>query len=250
MNPITITPIPAFNDNYIWALHQQHHAVVVDPGDASPVLLFLRKNSLNLDALLITHHHADHIGGVAELLTHYPDCAVYGPKSIALVTHPVTEPQQIDTALGHFSVIDIPGHTEDHIGFIWQDAQPPLHVFCGDTLFSAGCGRVFTGTYAQMFDSLNKLSALPNDTLLYPAHEYTRSNLHFAEKVDPGNPDVAAALAYCDQHPISLPTSLAKERLINPFLRTDSKHIATTMGIKEADAFALFKSLRKFKNMG
>ncbi len=249
MSPIQITPIPAFNDNYLWTLHQGNQAVVVDPGDAAPVLTFLNTQGLDLNAILLTHHHADHIGGVAELRRHYPNCPVYGPQSIDLVTHPCLEADQIDTVLGSFSVIDLPGHTADHIGFIWQNDAVP-HVFCGDTLFSAGCGRVFTGTYAQLFASLNKLKALPNNTLFYPAHEYTRSNLYFTEKVDPGNPDVAAALAYCDEHPISLPTSLAKERLINPFLRTDNAHIAATIGLTQADEFERFKSLREFKNQG
>lgn len=250
MNPTKITPVPAFNDNYIWTLQHRDQAVVVDPGDAAPVLAFLNSHGLTLNALLITHHHADHIGGVAELLQHYPHCPVYGPKSIALVTDPVTEPAMIETALGAFSVIDIPGHTADHIGFVWQDATAPAHVFCGDTLFSAGCGRIFTGTYAQMFDSLNKLKALPDDTLFYPAHEYTRSNLHFADRVDPGNPDVSAALAYCDAHPVSLPTSLAKERLINPFLRTHNRHIAAQIKLDHTSEFAIFQSLRELKNKG
>ncbi len=250
MNPTHIVPIPAFNDNYIWTLSQQNQAVVVDPGEAAPVLAYLRNQGLTLNALLITHHHADHIGGVAELLSHYPNCPVYGPASITLVTHPISEPNQVATIVGSFDVLDIPGHTADHLGFIWADSTDRRHVFCGDTLFSAGCGRVFTGTYAQMYASLNKLKALPDDTLFYPAHEYTRSNLHFAQRVDPDNPDVAAALAYCDQHPVSLPTTLAKERLINPFLRTHSAHIATTIGQAGATEFAIFQSLRELKNQG
>ncbi|MBP6115853.1 MAG: hydroxyacylglutathione hydrolase [Neisseriaceae bacterium] len=249
MNP-TIVPIPAFNDNYIWTLHQQDQAVVVDPGEAAPVLAFLQQQDLTLNALLLTHHHADHVGGVAELRQHFPDCPVYGPASIDLVTHTVTEPERIHTALGDFSVINIPGHTADHLGFIWSAATGPQHVFCGDTLFSAGCGRVFTGTYAQMFASLNKLNALPEDTLFYPAHEYTRSNLHFADRVDPGNDHIVAALAYCDHHPVSLPTSLAKERLINPFLRTDSALIAATIGQVKGSEFDIFQTLRELKNQG
>lgn len=252
MNPTIITPIPAFNDNYIWTLHQTNQAVVVDPGDAAPVLAFLTQKNLTLNALLLTHHHADHVGGVATLLEHYPDCPVYGPASIDLVTHPVTEPNVIHTSMGDLYVLDIPGHTADHLGFIWSETSDTKiqHVFCGDTLFSAGCGRVFTGTYEQMFTSLKKLNDLPDNTLFYPAHEYTRSNLHFANQVDPNNADVTDALVYCDQHPISLPTSLAKERLINPFLRTNQPHIAKTIGLFGANELAIFQSLRELKNQG
>ena len=183
---LTITPIPALEDNYIWLLQRERHAVVVDPGEAAPVLDFLQANGLQLDAILCTHRHHDHVDGIDELRRVY-NVPVYGrshPKN-PHITHDLREGDRLrlDTLDVEFEIIEVPGHLDDHIAFIGH-----LAIFCGDIMFGAGCGKNFEGTLAQLHHSLERLAALPDDTLVYCAHEYTAYNLPFALACEPNNP--------------------------------------------------------------
>ncbi|WP_230370527.1 hydroxyacylglutathione hydrolase [Paludibacterium denitrificans] len=173
----TVTPVRALADNYIWVLQQNRRAIIVDPGQAAPAQAFLEANQLTLEAILLTHHHADHTGGISELSQRWPEAKVYGPADIALVQEAVMDGSHIDTTLGSIAVLAVPGHTLDHLAYRLDG-----HLFCGDTLFGAGCGKLFEGTAAQMYQSLNTLAQLPDNTLIYPAHEYTLSNLAFARR--------------------------------------------------------------------
>jgi len=221
---LTIRPIPAFKDNYIWLLSgpEKPYAVLVDPGDAQPVLEALERLSLIPGAILVTHHHWDHTNGIRTLLKHYP-MAVYGPASEAIpgLTHPLKQGDRVSfPEIGaDFQVLDVPGHTRGAIAFYGNGA-----LFCGDTLFTAGCGRLFEGTAAQMHASLTKFAALPDQTQVYCGHEYTVENLHFAQVVEPANPDIQARLNEATgRRAVALPTvpaSLAVEKCTNPFLRT------------------------------
>ena len=218
-------PLPAFTDNYIWMLHNARQAIVVDPGDATPVLQTLQAQGLQLQAILVTHHHADHVGGV-DALRAATGAQVYGPARERM-PEPLVRLAQGDTvkALGlQFQVIDVPGHTAGHIAYYCPDMDGAPLLFCGDTLFSGGCGRLFEGTAAQMQASLDALAALPANTLVCCAHEYTISNLRFAQAVEPNNPELAQYLEYCQQlrkngQP-TLPSTLQTELAINPFMRT------------------------------
>ena len=219
----TVRPIRAFNDNYIWVLEGDgDQAVVVDPGDASPVAAELSSRGLTLSAILITHHHFDHTGGVAELAAAW-GCPVYGPEnpSIKAITRRVVAGDQVEVLGYCFEVLAVPGHTLDHIAY-FQAGDEPL-LFCGDTLFAGGCGRVFEGTYPMMFESLQRLAVLPENTRVYCAHEYTRANLAFAREVEPDNPAVSDRIAQVDalrrdEQP-TVPSLLATELATNPFLR-------------------------------
>ena len=221
MNPVTITPIRAFKDNYIWCLRRNGSAVVVDPGDATPVLAHLEAEGLQLEAILNTHHHSDHVGGNSALLAKY-NVPVYGPlrESIPGVVHKLREGDAFEVpGIGiRLNVLEVPGHTAGHIAYHGAGL-----LFCGDTLFSCGCGRLFEGTAEQMHASLSKLAALPDETLVYCAHEYTLSNLRFAHAADPANPAVGArearARAALERNRPSLPSTLGEERAANPFLR-------------------------------
>ncbi len=183
---ISVIPIKAFNDNYIWCLRNQTHCAVVDPGDAAPVLTYCQDNQLTLSAIIITHHHWDHTGGIDALLATFPDIPVFGPqnKDIKQITIRLSQSDDLELEqLGvKFSVLEVPGHTLDHIAYYGD-----IGLFCGDTLFSAGCGRLFEGSPQQMFQSLAKLTALPADTVVYCTHEYTMANIAFAEAVEPNN---------------------------------------------------------------
>ncbi len=228
---ISISPIPAFHDNYIWMIKNQQDksAFVVDPGDASPVLKTLSKQGLSLAGILVTHHHHDHIGGISELLS---TCSVpvYGPHnpSIKQIDHPLSEGDSITVFGLEFTIIEVPGHTLDHIAYFSRSQDNPV-LFCGDTLFVSGCGRVFEGTYEQMYRSLEKLSKLPGATQVYCTHEYTLANLKFAKAVDGSNPDLKDFDAYCqrlrDKNIPTVPSSIKIEMKINPFLRCDRKKI-------------------------
>ena len=254
---ISIIPIPAFRDNYIWAVRSGRFAAVVDPGDADPVLEWLAVNPVELSAILATHHHADHVGGVPALRARY-DVPVYGPahESIPRRTHPLGEGDRIvvpGIELG-LSVFDIPGHTSGHIAYYALPPDPL--VFCGDTLFAAGCGRLFEGTPGQMWASLSKLAALDGNTRIYCGHEYTLANLRFAAAVEPGSADIRVRTAHetdkREQGLPTLPSTIGAERVTNPFLRAALPNVmaaaATHAGRPMKDAVDTFATLREWKN--
>lgn len=271
---MNLIPLPAFDDNYFWLLHNGTHALVVDPGDAAVVTAALSRLKLKLDAILVTHHHADHVGGV-QALRESTGAQVYGP-GFEVIPEPLIRVNEGDvcTVLGlNFAVIDVPGHTSGHIAYYcdniaWEagnaasgaisERKPVL--FCGDTLFSGGCGRLFEGTPAQMLASLDKFSALPSNTLVCCAHEYTLSNLKFALAVEPGNTKLVSYFQYCQDlranHLPTLPSSIGIERQINPFLRSREPSVRqsiqahqepTTHNSMKDDAQA-FAILREWKN--
>jgi hydroxyacylglutathione hydrolase len=251
-----IVPLPAFKDNYIWTLRDAKRAAVVDPGDAAPVKAYLAQEKLELVAILATHHHPDHVGGIAELVAAgRGGVEVFGPRGepIPALTHPVSEGDRAEIpALSlSFSVLDIPGHTRAHVAYYGAGS-----LFCGDTLFACGCGRVFEGTPGQMLASLNKLAALPDDTRVYCGHEYTLANIGFALAVDPGN----AALLERERRARSLraagkptlPSTLGEERATNPFLRCTEPVVVESankyLGARVADPVRVFAAIREWKN--
>jgi len=252
--------LPAFSDNYLWLWQQDQRAVVVDPGDAAPVLQALAKDGLKLAAILVTHHHADHVGGVRalHLATGAP---VYGPAREAVPT-PFTPVMQGDALelLGQIvQVLDVPGHTAGHVAYFLPNATPSPALFCGDTLFSGGCGRIFEGTPAQMLASLDSLAALPATTQICCAHEYTLSNLRFALAVEPSNTDLQTYMAHCQQLRAeglpTLPAPLATELQINPFLRARHPDVrqavaqhAGLSALEQTNDVAVFAALREWKN--
>jgi hydroxyacylglutathione hydrolase len=252
--------VPAFKDNYLWLIHDGVHAAVVDPGDGQAILEALESNGLALTAILLTHHHADHIGGVPRLLEH-SQVPVFGPRhdGIAAVTHPLGEGDRV-TVPGlalELSVLDVPGHTSGHIAYFRDTPEDPW-LFCGDTLFGAGCGRLFEGTPAQMADSLAKLAALPDDTLVFCAHEYTLSNLRFAEALEPGNRALQMRIAADSQargtHLPTIPSTIAAEKATNPFLRYREPAIVASLVAAGrlapgADPISAFAALREWKNV-
>ncbi len=253
---MNLVALPAFADNYIWMLHDGVSAVVVDPGDAAPVARALDERGLALAGILVTHHHADHVGGVDELRPRLQG-PVWGPagETIPEPYLPLAEGDAIEVLGLRFAVIDVPGHTAGHIAYAQQGAaQAPL-LFCGDTLFSAGCGRLFEGTPAQMNDSLHKLAALPGDSVVCCTHEYTLSNLRFAAAVEPGNAARAAYQQRCEAlreagRP-TLPSSIALELQINPFLRCTAPEVVATARARGAtadDEVSVFAALREWKN--
>lgn len=254
--------IPTFTDNYVWLIARDGRAVVVDPGEAGPVRESLARRGLALDSILVTHHHPDHVGGIAELLASAPDpmsVPVYGPRAeagkIGTLTRVLDDGDLVTVLDVDLRVIAIPGHTLGHIAF---HAAAQKLLFCGDTLFAGGCGRLFEGTPWQMYDSLSRLAELPAETAVYCAHEYTLSNLAFAKTVEPGNAEIAAHLARmralrADQQP-TLPSHIGIERAVNPFLRAA---VPAVRGAAEAhagspfadgDATAVFAALRRWKD--
>ncbi len=251
-----LIPLPAFNDNYIWMLHDDRQALVVDPGDAQPVLLALAQHGLTLAAILVTHHHGDHTGGV-NALRQQTGAQVYGPA-----TENMPEPLQrlsdgdVVDALGlRFEVLLVPGHTAGHIAYWGQVPGADPVLFCGDTLFSAGCGRLFEGTPAQMLASLTRLAALPESTRVCCAHEYTLGSLRFALAVEPDNGNLQAyqtqALALRQQGLPTLPSSIGLEKAVNPFLRTHVPavaHAVQQIDPKARDPVAVFAALRTWKD--
>jgi hydroxyacylglutathione hydrolase len=257
---LNIEPIKAFQDNYIWMICApgSDDAFVVDPGDARPVMSALAATGRQLAGILITHHHADHIGGVSTLLSHQ-DVPVYGPATtrIPQVNQSVAEGDCV-SVLGHeFRILEVPGHTIEHIA--WFSDDPKLEhpvLFCGDTLFAAGCGRMFEGTAPQMHGSLAKLAALPSDTRVYCAHEYTMSNLRFAGAAMPGNASVqqraASEQAKRDHAQPTVPSTIGAELDTNPFLRcTDSEILAALTAASRLDGrepWQVFGALRRWKD--
>ena len=251
---LDILPIRAFKDNYIWMLRSGENAVVVDPGDAQPVKDYLARNGVLLAAILATHHHPDHVGGIADLLAARA-VPVYGPRTevIPAVTHALGEGDRVGIAeLGvTFSVLDVPGHTRGHIAYYGADS-----LFCGDTLFACGCGRLFEGTPEQMYASLQKLAALPGDTQVYCAHEYTLDNIRFARAVEPDNTALAERekreRGRRDSGLATVPSTLAVELATNPFLRCTQPPVVASAsrhsGSRLSDPIGVFAAIRGWKN--
>jgi hydroxyacylglutathione hydrolase len=251
-----LIPLPAFADNYIWMLHDGQRALVVDPGDAEPVFGALQRLGLQLQAILVTHHHADHVGGV-DKLRNATGAHVFGParERIPEPLEKLTDGAQIKAMGLAFDVIDVPGHTAGHIAYYCAAFEGRPLLFCGDTLFSGGCGRLFEGTPAQMLRSLDRLAALPGDTRVCCTHEYTLSNLKFARAVEPRNADLVHYTAQCEekraQHQPTLPSSIALELRINPFLRTRQPEVvnaARAFDAKAHDDASVLGALREWKN--
>jgi len=251
---IEVVPLRAFKDNYVWTMHNARYAVVVDPGEARPVLDYLAEQKLELAAVLATHHHQDHVGGIAELRRMHP-VPVYGPRGepIPTLTHPVgggdhvaIEPFDVS-----FEVLDIPGHTRAHIAYYGANM-----LFCGDTLFACGCGRAFEGTPQQLYASLEKLMALPDETLVYCGHEYTLANIGFAKAIEPENAallerESGDAQLRRENRP-TLPTTIAREKATNPFVRVTRPAVIESankyLGRRAGDPAAVFAALRQWKN--
>ena len=253
-----VHPVPAFSDNYLWVLHDGTHAVAVDPGDAGPVIDYLAAQSLTLVAILCTHHHADHVGGVEPMLDFLQlrgKIPVYGPANerIPARTHALREGDKVAISKlnAHFSVFDVPGHTSGHIAYHGHDL-----LFCGDTLFACGCGRLFEGTAAQMTASLSKLKTLPPQTKVFCAHEYTMGNIKFAEAVEPGNADLKLRKAYCaaKRHRglPTLPSTIGLELATNPFLRWNAPQVAASAMHHARRTLTtpteIFATIREWKN--
>jgi hydroxyacylglutathione hydrolase len=258
MNTLSLITIPAFDDNYLWLLHNGTSAIVVDPGDASPIQAKLTELNLKLEAILVTHHHADHVGGV-DALRDATGAHVYGP-AFEVLPEPVQRVGTGETVsvLGiDFAVLEVPGHTSGHIAYFHKGSglHPTPLLFCGDTLFSGGCGRLFEGTPAQMLTSLTMLSELPDDTLVCCAHEYTLSNLKFALAVDAANSDLVAYEARCQaQRKANIPTipsRIGVEKKINPFLRSHTAGVVASVqqyNQTAQSAIDIFAALREWKN--
>ncbi len=254
MNLVDIVPVRAFQDNYIWLMRARGNAAVVDPGDAQPVLDYLRAHDLALTAILNTHHHADHVGGNADLLRHCR-VPVYGPYDdrIATVTHRLRERDRftLDAYGLEFEVLEIPGHTRSHIAFCAPDV-----LFCGDTLFACGCGRLFEGTPQQMHASLAKLAALPDTTRVYCGHEYTLANIRFAKAAEPANPELRqweeTAQALRARGEPTLPSTIGREKIANPFLRCGEPGVVAAAsqyaGKPLTDPVSVLGALRAWKN--
>ena len=253
---LNIVPIPAFQDNYIWTLHDGQHAVVVDPGDAAPVRAYLDAHKLKLAAILCTHPHGDHVGGACELAQVY-NVPVYGSQheSIPCINHPVGEGDTITIAeLGiKLDVLGIPGHTDEHVAYLGMGA-----LFCGDTLFGCGCGGLFGGTAEQLHQSLQRLANLPGDTRVYCGHEYTEANIRFALACEPGNTQLKQrqtdVRALCAAGKPTLPSTIDLEKATNPFLRCTEPEVIHNVErqlgseLTAVNETAVFTALREWKN--
>ena len=257
-------PIPAFQDNYIWVVTDGRHAIVIDPGDAVPVIEFCQKNELTISAVFLTHHHYDHVGGVGDLLS--SECItskteVYGP---ALEIHkaggqPVCGGATINIDCPRFQarVFDVPGHTVGHIAYYQEKGTDGVpHLFCGDALFASGCGRLFEGTPEQMLSSLDVLAALPDSTEVHCAHEYTLANIAFSRLCEPENASIedwhVTAKALRSAGKQTVPTTIGHEKRVNPFLRTHEQSVRTKViekfGVKNPDRLTTFTYLRSWKD--
>ncbi len=247
-------PVPAFQDNYIWLLVRDRYAAVVDPGDARPVLTALQRDGLKLRDIVVTHHHGDHVGGVEELADAYP-ARVWGParETIPRRLVALAEGDAVELLGERFTVIDVPGHTAGHIAL---HAPGVGALLCGDTLFACGCGRLFEGSPRQMFHSLARLAALPAQTLVYCAHEYTLANIRFARAVEPDNPDLQQRQRLCEEQRArgepTVPSTIGIERATNPFLRCNVPQVRAAAEQRVAgsssDLVATFAAIRAWKN--
>ncbi|NEZ05075.1 hydroxyacylglutathione hydrolase [Wenzhouxiangella sp. XN201] len=252
--PLSIDAIPTLETNYVWALHDGRHALLVDPGEAGPPLAWLAENELQLAALLITHHHWDHTDGIDDIIARHP-VPVYGPDDLRIpqVDHPLREGDhvEIDSPRSRFEILSVPGHTSIHLAYFGHRL-----VLCGDTLFSAGCGRLFEGTPEQMLASLDKLADLPGDTRVFCAHEYTVANCRFALAVEPDNQDLKERLheveTLRENGKITLPSNIGAERRFNPFLR--AREPGVIKAVQEHDPgcgtepVEIFAALRRWKD--
>lgn len=270
-----IITVPAFSDNYIWLIcdENKQYAAIVDPGMATPVINALEENEIQPVAILLTHFHYDHVNGIPDLLERYPDLPIYGPAgerdqfakypnlpeygpasaNILSITRPleVNDEFTLDKIDSSFKILDFSGHTAGHIGYLSDNK-----LFCGDTLFAAGCGRIFNGTFEQLHDSLQRIKGLPEDTLIYCAHEYTLDNLGFAKWVEPDSPDIAARLeadmGLIDDDKATVPSKLSLELKTNPFLRTDKenviKRVEEVTGKSLGSSAEVFAAMRIWKD--
>ena len=254
MDVLSVTPIPAFDDNYIWCIYRGKNAVLVDPGDAAPARRFLHASGLELTAILVTHHHYDHVNGIADLLSEWPNAAVIGPASASPhVGHAVADGDTVSLFDHDYQVLAVPGHTLDHLAYYQPETA---QLFCGDTLFAGGCGRLFEGSAEQMLRSLQRLQGLPAATRVYCAHEYTLANLTFALKAEPENATLRdrynAVTEQRERGEITLPSTLAQECASNPFLRTDSPSVRSRICEREGNnalsQVDVFAALRGWKD--
>lgn len=252
-----VHPIPAFDDNYIWALRGRasDRVAVVDPGDSAPVLNYLKEAGLKLEAILITHHHWDHTGGVEKLVEQF-SVPVYGPATTPFsgITEPLQDGAEIELLDNRLQIRAVPAHTLDHIAYFQPDQRPQL--FCGDTLFLAGCGRLFEGTPQQMLEAMDYFASLPDDTEVYCTHEYSMANLRFAQAVEPHNAAIEATLDACEgrrkQAQPTLPSSIGAERLHNPYMRTRESSVKSAAeqyaGRALHSEVEVLAALREWKN--
>jgi len=251
---INIEPIEAFSDNYIWLLTTNEGSIVIDPGESNNLLKILEKKDLDLKAIFITHHHYDHTGGIEEILSKN-SVDVYGPNNnINLINVKVSNESKINLLGIEFEVIEIPGHTLDHIAFFSENNGNPI-LFCGDTLFAGGCGRVFEGTFEQMYDSLSILKKLPLNTKVYSGHEYTESNLKFANSVEPLNQKLISRYNEVIENRKrglpTLPTTIELELKTNPFFRVDQNEIQKLISDKfntPRNNKDIFTAIRQWKD--
>ena len=251
---LSVEPIKAFEDNYIWLVTTNEGSIVVDPGESSKIIKLIDENKINLKGIFVTHHHYDHTDGLKDL-SRKLNIDIYGPNNnINEINKRVKNSDHISILGIDFEIIEVPGHTLDHIAFYsFNDGEPIL--FCGDTLFAGGCGRIFEGTYEQMFESLNKLSSLPKNTKIYCGHEYTLSNLKFAIEADSSNKDLIKEYEQIKRlrniDCPSLPSTLDRELKVNPFLRYDNylikNKIKKEFGIS-GNGLDIFTALRKWKD--
>lgn len=257
---MVLHPVPAFSDNYIWILHNSDSAVVVDPGESHAVVNYLSAKNLKLDAILVTHHHADHTGGALALRSATGARLMAPAKEwLGVEAERVQEGMAFSLMGLNWQVLDVPGHTSGHVAYLAtqkvDDAKQPAWLFCGDTLFSGGCGRLFEGSPAQMLASLDKLAALPDNTYVCCTHEYTIDNLRFARETDPVNQALiewqATCVALRRKGQPTLPSHMGLEREINPFLRVRKPALvqaAQTQAPHANDAIGVFAALREWKN--
>ncbi len=253
----SVTPIPAFQDNYIWALagSTPNEIAVVDPGDAAPVLAYLKENNLKLAAILITHHHSDHTGGVSDLLA-AGKVPVFGPGNSPFkgITEPLSDNSEISILGETLRIRTVPAHTLDHISYFQPEDQPQL--FCGDTLFLAGCGRLFEGSAEQLLAAMEIFKSLPGNTQVYCTHEYSLANLRFAAAVEPDNTDIQTVTKQCEnlrkEGKPTLPSSLSQELQINPFMRTSASSVVTAANLHSGSSLnsetEVIASLRQWKD--